>query len=330
VGKITYTAAGVATGPYPGTFTETGTIEFGGGGFGGVTRVQVNFHIESPLAEIDGRKFITARTGNAGCYEYAGNYYAQADATVRYEAIVKPDAGGSYADEGTSGLTVTSTSAQNPALVDVETSTGYVIEQFASQLPQVQPLLPDAKEQCKDQGFLMFGVFENQGDCVSFVTTHGRNEPKNEPPPPPPPVEGPDSVVGSGTFLLNGDVATFSIDAHALAPSSSCAAATGTYSLQSPNYTLEATITELIAEGPDGSVVGTVTSSSDPSIVGYHFQGSFYDGGPPTGGTSPDRTSFISTYPEAVLVPCERQGPDRQVLTGDVVVVDAPPSTYTP
>jgi hypothetical protein len=57
------------------------------------------------------------------------------------------------------------------------TSNGYVSEDFVSDLAAARPLLPTAKEQCKDRGFAIFGVFENQGDCVSFVTTHGKNEP---------------------------------------------------------------------------------------------------------------------------------------------------------
>ena len=60
---------------------------------------------------------------------------------------------------------------------DVDSSLGYVTESFTSTLPATQRLLPDAKDQCKDEGFLIFGVFENQGDCVSFVSTHGKNEP---------------------------------------------------------------------------------------------------------------------------------------------------------
>ena len=35
---------------------------------------------------------------------------------------------------------------------------------------------PTSTEQCKDGGWEAFG-FKNQGDCVSFVTTGGKNEP---------------------------------------------------------------------------------------------------------------------------------------------------------
>ena len=39
-------------------------------------------------------------------------------------------------------------------------------------------LLPTTKDQCKNGGWKTFGsVFKNQGDCVSFVATGGRNEP---------------------------------------------------------------------------------------------------------------------------------------------------------
>jgi hypothetical protein len=33
------------------------------------------------------------------------------------------------------------------------------------------------KDQCKDGGWKTFGVFKNQGDCVSFFASNGRNQP---------------------------------------------------------------------------------------------------------------------------------------------------------
>lgn len=39
------------------------------------------------------------------------------------------------------------------------------------------PRLPTSKDQCKNGGWRSFGVFRNQGDCVSFVATGGRNTP---------------------------------------------------------------------------------------------------------------------------------------------------------
>jgi hypothetical protein len=40
-----------------------------------------------------------------------------------------------------------------------------------------ETLLPTTKDQCKNGGWRSYGVFKNQGDCVSFVATGGRNQP---------------------------------------------------------------------------------------------------------------------------------------------------------
>jgi hypothetical protein len=39
------------------------------------------------------------------------------------------------------------------------------------------PPLPTSNDECKNGGWRAFGVFKNQGDCVSFVATHGKNGP---------------------------------------------------------------------------------------------------------------------------------------------------------
>ena len=41
--------------------------------------------------------------------------------------------------------------------------------------------LPATKDQCKGNGWRTFGVFKNQGDCVSFVATRGKNPTANSP-----------------------------------------------------------------------------------------------------------------------------------------------------
>jgi hypothetical protein len=43
------------------------------------------------------------------------------------------------------------------------------------------PALPTSKDQCKNGGWRSFGVFKNQGDCVSFVADKGKNPPANSP-----------------------------------------------------------------------------------------------------------------------------------------------------
>ena len=36
---------------------------------------------------------------------------------------------------------------------------------------------PTSADQCKKDGWQEYGIFKNQGDCVSYVSTHGKNEP---------------------------------------------------------------------------------------------------------------------------------------------------------
>ena len=44
----------------------------------------------------------------------------------------------------------------------------------------VEQYLPTTKDDCKKDGWKDFGVFKNQGDCVSFVATGGKNLPANQ------------------------------------------------------------------------------------------------------------------------------------------------------
>jgi hypothetical protein len=40
--------------------------------------------------------------------------------------------------------------------------------------------VPTSKDQCENGGWRNFPVFKNQGDCVSFVATGGKNPPTNQ------------------------------------------------------------------------------------------------------------------------------------------------------
>ena len=44
-----------------------------------------------------------------------------------------------------------------------------------------QPELPRSMDECKNGNWQSFGVFKNQGDCVSFVATGGKNRPAGSP-----------------------------------------------------------------------------------------------------------------------------------------------------
>jgi hypothetical protein len=39
------------------------------------------------------------------------------------------------------------------------------------------PPLPGTTAQCKNGGWKTYGVFKNQGECVSFVATGGKKDP---------------------------------------------------------------------------------------------------------------------------------------------------------
>jgi DNA-binding beta-propeller fold protein YncE len=43
------------------------------------------------------------------------------------------------------------------------------------------PRVPTSKDQCKNGGWRSYGVFKNQGDCVSFVATKGKDGPAGSP-----------------------------------------------------------------------------------------------------------------------------------------------------
>jgi hypothetical protein len=38
-------------------------------------------------------------------------------------------------------------------------------------------IFPATKDECKNGGWERFGIFMNQGDCVSYVATNGTNPP---------------------------------------------------------------------------------------------------------------------------------------------------------
>ena len=46
--------------------------------------------------------------------------------------------------------------------------------------PPPPPTMPTEKAECKNGGWEEFGVFKNQGDCVSYVATGGRNAPAGD------------------------------------------------------------------------------------------------------------------------------------------------------
>jgi hypothetical protein len=125
---ITYYTSGVATGPYPGTYTESGTATIGpasGAGFvngfelGTITTIDAFFTIDSPIGQVTGTKHLTvAGTGQSACYQvqsrpfpdgtlFTGTFrrLCSCGATflVAYDATIKT-VDGTFGDSGGSDL----------------------------------------------------------------------------------------------------------------------------------------------------------------------------------------------------------------------------------
>jgi len=44
-------------------------------------------------------------------------------------------------------------------------------------LSSFRPVTVSNQDDCKNDGWERFGIYKNQGDCVSYVATGGENEP---------------------------------------------------------------------------------------------------------------------------------------------------------
>lgn len=61
------------------------------------------------------------------------------------------------------------------AVLIVSILTDSALAQIKPPPPPIQ--LPTEKEQCYSGGWQVFKIFKNQGDCVSYVATKGKNPP---------------------------------------------------------------------------------------------------------------------------------------------------------
>jgi hypothetical protein len=145
----TYSVSGEATGPYPGTFSETGSV---GPGFFDFT---ATFTITSGTTTITGSKTTASSTsGSLGCSStFAGTTLTD----VAYTATIHAP-GGTFHDEGTSNVDVNIT---RPAAT--------LTEGFTSSLTEPVLTAPSTKDQCKNGGWQNYPQ-PNQGQCEKSVT----------------------------------------------------------------------------------------------------------------------------------------------------------------
>jgi hypothetical protein len=119
VSTITYSASGLAFGPYTGTYEETGTVKIGpheleqffSGGFeaGPLVHVEVRFKIFSAAGFVTGTKSLPAESVDAigACYDIADDLHVRAICacalSLSYDAVISSELG-LFRDEGRSGF----------------------------------------------------------------------------------------------------------------------------------------------------------------------------------------------------------------------------------
>jgi hypothetical protein len=174
---VAFATSGTASGTYPGTFSEEGSVSFGPSSFaqpGAVTAFHATFTIDSGAGHITGTKALESGTAFCIPSQASGDSASVAVAGTYTATIHAP--GGTFTDRGTTNLSLF-------AREDLPQENVFR-ESLSSELAAVEPLAPTSKEDCKRGGWRNYPAlgFKNQGDCVSFVTTGGKNEPgKNVP-----------------------------------------------------------------------------------------------------------------------------------------------------
>ena len=148
----TFSASGAASGPYVGTFTETGS-------FNGAPSVSATFSITSGTAPVTGSKSGPPLAG--GSFGCGSNGAASAFVPQeRYSATIHT-ANANFHDEGVTRVIASITASGAVALT----------ESFTSSLSQPVLIVPTTKAQCKKGGWRDYPQFKNQGMCVRFVVT---------------------------------------------------------------------------------------------------------------------------------------------------------------
>jgi hypothetical protein len=178
---ISYTATGPATGPYPGTYRETGTATLSQITFInlGVPLIAftAQFTIDSPVGRVTGTKQLDPAGYHYGICNTdtslgfpVGINQFHADAT--YTAVITTTAS-TCTSQGSANSPVAEQDAPGHPNVDFHRFDEY----FTSGTPPVcvATIRPTSKQQCKKGGWKRFTnpTFKNQGQCIKFVNHHG-------------------------------------------------------------------------------------------------------------------------------------------------------------
>jgi hypothetical protein len=156
-GSFNFSVSGTAAGPFPGTFTESGSFTTDRTGL--LSDFSGTFTIISTSGTVTGSKHIAGNMSQASCELVAvGVQFSTSILTTTYIATIN----GAQREIGPATGSILGVLGGPPLFSENFASSGAV--QLTS------------KEQCRDGGWQSFG-FKNQGDCVSFLATGGKNPP---------------------------------------------------------------------------------------------------------------------------------------------------------
>ena len=157
-GSFNFSVSGTAAGPFPGTFTESGSFTTARSGF--LSDFSSTFTITSTSGTVTGSKRLAGDTSNASCTPFGdGEFVSTSNLATTYTATIN----GAQLSRGT-------------ATVSIEGLVGSEPPNFSENFASSGVVQLTSKAQCADGGWQSFG-FKNQGDCVSFVATGGKNPP---------------------------------------------------------------------------------------------------------------------------------------------------------
>ena len=157
--SFSFEGSGAASGPYAGTFAETG-------GFTIVaqraTVFGAGFTIFSATHEVSvkGTMALDPAAPSSGCIRPPSRHYLVDLGATYVATIFRPS--GNYRDQGRANVEVGA---------DASGSLTLLIERFTSSLAEPILIVPTTKRHCKRGGWRDYPQFKNQGRCVRFVVT---------------------------------------------------------------------------------------------------------------------------------------------------------------
>jgi hypothetical protein len=166
-GNFTFSVSGTAYGPYPGTFTESGSFSITNNV---ISAFSASFTITSSAGRVTGTKSLSEGQV-ASCFQEGSA--VRVSAPDNFIAFYTATSTGTDQVTGISSVTINGLLGSPPDFFEERFGTSC---QGLCQNPGLPP--PTSKSQCRHGGWKVFGtMFKNQGDCVSFVATGGKNLP---------------------------------------------------------------------------------------------------------------------------------------------------------